>query len=457
MGVEPPLLGRTIGGRFQIRGHIGEGAMASVFRGVDAQTGAEVAIKVMHPHLAQDRTFTGRFKREAQAASMVRHPNSVAIYAIGEENGAHYIAMELCPGKDLKETLREEGRLTDIRAARIVATVADALHAAHQLGVVHRDLKPENVMVDRDPHSGFDLVKVLDFGIAKLVDGPPKARASSPDGDSDPPPALTQFGVVVGTPAYMSPEQCRGQPLDGRSDLYTCGILLYQLVTGVLPFNSESPFELAGKQAFEPPPPPSTHLSSMDRDLEQLILRLLSKSPDERPQNAIELRDELTRWLERKQPKVGPPGGADVRGLGRTVPMNAVAASVSDYLRANPPPNQGPAAPFSPMGHESTGLGLRGPLDTAVDPSAPQREPFDTAIDASAQLIPQMPPVGGPDPRNAGPYGAPAGAPLPPIVIVKTEGWGALGVVCILLSLIVGVGVGAGVFHYLGGPLPFLP
>ncbi len=456
MGVEPPLLGRTIGGRFQIRGHIGEGAMASVFRGVDAQTGAEVAIKVMHPHLAQDRTFTGRFKREAQAASMVRHPNSVAIYAIGEENGAHYIAMELCPGKDLKETLREEGRLTEIRAGRIVATIADALNAAHQLGVVHRDLKPENVMVERDPQSGFDLVKVLDFGIAKLVDAQPKARVSSPDGDSDPPPALTQFGVVVGTPAYMSPEQCRGQPLDGRSDLYTCGILLYQLVTGVLPFNSESPFELAGKQAFEPPPAPSTHLSAIDRDLEQIILRLLSKSPDERPQNALDLRDELTRWLERKQPK---PGGADVRGRGRTVPMNAVAASVNEYLRANPPPTGAQGGPFSPLGHDLSGPMARTPLDTAIDPYSPQREPLDTAIDPHAQMIPQMPPGPPQDhgPGNPGPHPNGVGAPMPPIVIVKKEGWGVVGFVCILFSLLAGVGLGAGVFHFLGGPLPFLP
>jgi len=275
MGVDSPLIGRKLGGRYQITGHIGEGAMASVFRGVDVESGGEVAIKVMHPHLAQDRTFTGRFKREAQAASMVKHPNSVAIHSIGEEQGHHFIVMELCHGRDLKETLKLEGKLDETRAVRIIATIADALAAAHALGVIHRDLKPENVMVESDRAANTDVVKVLDFGIAKLVDAQPKAaRQSSPD--SDPPPALTQFGVVVGTPAYMSPEQCRGQPLDGRSDLYTCGILLYQLVTGVLPFNSESPFELAGKQAFEPPPPPSQHLPTIDKDLERIILRLLS-------------------------------------------------------------------------------------------------------------------------------------------------------------------------------------
>ncbi len=176
--------------------------------------------------------------------------------------------------------------------------MCDALDAAHRIGVVHRDLKPENIMVEEAAKPGDkELVKVLDFGIAKLMDGAPKPpRMGGGDGpDSEPPPALTQVGVVVGTPAYMSPEQCRGQPLDGRSDIYTCGILLYQLTTGQVPFDSESPFEVAGKQAFEQPPPPSKFFPSIYPPIEQLILKLLAKAPADRVQTAGELRDQLLR------------------------------------------------------------------------------------------------------------------------------------------------------------------
>ncbi len=372
--MDGPLLGRTLKGRFRIVARIGEGAMATVFRGQDLQRPdiAQIAIKVMHPHLAADRTFTARFQREAQAASMVKHPNSVAIYDIGEEGGVHFIAMEYCGGLDLKETLKAEKRLEGVRAARIVATICDALHAAHQLGVIHRDLKPENVVVERDPATGGDVVKVLDFGIAKLVDPEQSLRK---EGDSEPP--MTAMGVVVGTPAYMSPEQCRGRPLDGRSDLYTCGILLYQLVTGALPFDGGTPLETAGKQAFEPPPPPSTHLPSIDRELEGLILQTLAKEPNERPANAIELRDRLRAWV--------------ARATG-TAPAAAPGASQT-----------------------------------------------------SAAATQAAPPQAGP--RQA----APAQSPLPmhaaavtATVAPEPAGWGAMGIVLIALSLLIGVGAGVG-------------
>jgi serine/threonine-protein kinase len=296
--MDQPLISRTLGGRFKLTGHIGEGAMASVFRGSDLSRpeGGDVAVKVMHPHLAVDYTFTARFKREAEAASMVKHANSVAILDVGEEQGIHYIVMEALPRA--RSARHAEGRAPPPRASR------GAHHhehlpgprRAHQLGVVHRDLKPENVMVEFDARSGTDHVKVLDFA-SLLVDAQPKARISTNPPDSDPPPALTQMGVVIGTPQYMSPEQCRGQPLDGRSDLYTCGILLYQLTTGVVPFNSESPVEVAGKQAFEAPLPPRTHLPSLDAGLEAIIMKCLSKAPADRPQTASELHEALSQWL----------------------------------------------------------------------------------------------------------------------------------------------------------------
>lgn len=454
MGMGQPLLGRTLGGRFQITGHIGEGAMASVFRGLDTQRpGLEIAIKVMHPHLAQDRTFTGRFKREAEAASRVQHPNSVGILQIGEEGGVHFIAMELCEGKDLRETLKVYGRLPPPRAVRIVATVCDALDAAHKLGVVHRDLKPENVMVLADPATGTDLVKVLDFGIAKIVDNEPKIRQVG-DTDSDPPPALTQMGVVVGTPAYMSPEQCRGQPLDGRSDLYTCGILLYQLVTGRLPFQSESPIELAGKQAFEPPPPPSQHLPSLDRELEQIILQTLSKSAADRAQSALELRDVLNGWLDRHG-GAGAPADGGLKGLSRTVPMSSVAATVKDYLRDNPPP---PGLPQHLM-PERGSLSDQFPTDANFSPDpglGPGQAPSTGLFGPSPQdaFAPTFGQNTGPTPEQgyaAAPvFGAPAPQAAPVPQAPRGKKWGLVGFLLIMLSAAAGVGIGLGLFKLIG-------
>ncbi len=443
MGLDQPLISRTLGGRFKITGHIGEGAMASVFRGVDVSRpdGGEVAVKVMHPHLAADRTFTARFKREAQAASMVKHANSVAILDVGEEQGIHYIIMELCAGKDLRDTLKLERRLPDVRAVRIVMSICQALGAAHQLGVVHRDLKPENVMVLFDPRSGTDQVKVLDFGIAKLVDAQPKIRATG--SDSEPPAALTQMGVVIGTPQYMSPEQCRGQPIDGRSDLYTCGILLYQLTTGVLPFNSDSPVEVAGKQAFEQPAPPTVHLPTLDAALEGIILRCLAKTPAERPQSAADLHSELSQWLIQKSGPAPAVMPQTLRDLHRTMPLNAQATSVADYLRAQAIA-QGTAQPLGPPANAP-----RPPLDTAIDPGAFQDVPPLPAgsaglMPAESQPITHASPIG-PSPQT------PSWNTMSQEHAQEAEprrGWGGFGFLMILLSLGAGVGIGFLLYRY---------
>ena len=511
MGMDAPLLSRTLGGRFKITGHIGEGAMASVFRGVDLnEGGAEIAVKVMHPHLASDRTFTARFKREAQAASMVKHPNTVTIIDVGEEQGTHYIIMELCRGRDLRMTLQAEQRLPAPRAAKIIMTILDALTAAHALGVVHRDLKPENVMIEHDPSAGTDRVKVLDFGIAKLVDAQPKVRVDATD--SDPPPALTQMGVVVGTPQYMSPEQCRGQPLDGRSDLYTCGVLLYQLVTGQLPFNSESPFEVAGKQAFEPPPPPSTHLPSIDPELEGIILRTLSKPPADRPQSAAELKGVLEQWVVTRagnKPAGAPPPPPN-RAFGRTVPLaneammearaaaeRAAAGPARRDLPAPRPaagmpaaaaagPFKAAAAPAQPVAFDNPPtFDPHGPMGTVVAMEAVVAPPPRPAPPDAARMTPSRgnalagleppkerpafePPGGLPPlepPKNGAAAEAPLVTPKPAPVPLELagrptaaataaapaelppEGWGIFGFIMILLSLGAGVGLGFALYQ----------
>jgi serine/threonine protein kinase len=290
------LIGRTLGGRFKLTSFIGEGAMAAVFRGEQSGEPRYVAVKVMHRGLAADSSFLKRFQREARAAARIDHRNTVRILEMGCDRDVVYIAMELCSGPDLFEVLSRERRLTQGRAARIVVQVCAALDVAHKSGVVHRDLKPENVVLLRDPEDpGADLVKVLDFGIAKLLekerppDEGPRSRADS---------VITLVGTVVGTPEYMSPEQARGvPPVDARSDIYACGVLLYQLVTGKLPFRGDSPIEVILQHIERAPAPPSSLVPGLHPGLERTILRALAKWPAERHGSAAELGAELTALL----------------------------------------------------------------------------------------------------------------------------------------------------------------
>ena len=290
MGSGQAIIGRTLAGRFRVTGFIGEGAMASVYRGVQQAEPHEVALKIMHPHLVGDATFVGRFRREARAASRIEHPSSVKIVDYGVDGRILYIAMELLAGQDLFETLVLERRLAEARAVRILIDVTDALVAAHEKGIVHRDLKPENIMLLRDDGTETERVKVLDFGIAKVLE---RDTPSSDGGPSSSYSALTSVGTVVGTPAYMSPEQCRGDPIDHRSDLYTCGILLYQLVTGRLPFAGDNAMDLAVKHVRTPPTPPEEVVPGIHRGLAAVIMQALCKWPSERQQTAAELRDAL--------------------------------------------------------------------------------------------------------------------------------------------------------------------
>jgi serine/threonine-protein kinase len=301
------LIGRTLGGRFKLTSFIGEGAMAWVFRGEQSAEPREVAVKVMHRGLTGDRSFLGRFQREARAAARIEHPNTVRILEHGRDRDVVYIAMELVSGLDLFEVLVRERRLSQARAARIVLQVAEALEAAHQHGVVHRDLKPENVMLVRDPcDQDAEIVKVLDFGIAKLLQRERDSDEAPIRADS----VVTLVGTVVGTPEYMSPEQARGMPpVDARSDVYAAGVLLYQLVTGRMPFRGESPIEVILQHIERPPRPPRELVPELHPELERIILKALAKWPDQRQQSARQLADELAALLpklERPVPDEAP-------------------------------------------------------------------------------------------------------------------------------------------------------
>ncbi|MDF2693491.1 MAG: Serine/threonine protein kinase PrkC, regulator of stationary phase, partial [Labilithrix sp.] len=237
---DPALIGRRVAGKFVVEQFLGGGAMGAVYRARDDSLDRKVALKVMHPAVAVDPSFVNRFHREARAASRLDHPNSMRVIEFGEEpDGLLYIAMEYLEGRDLYKVIHEDWPLSEARITDVMMKALAALAVAHDMGVIHRDLKPENIMIlDRKDDEGHDIVKVCDFGIAKITEkdenAPPDAAPKTAGAK------LTTAGVVVGTPEYMSPEQARGEKLDARSDLYSMGIILYQLLTGRTPFLADT-------------------------------------------------------------------------------------------------------------------------------------------------------------------------------------------------------------------------
>ncbi len=282
--VEDDYLGKIIARKYRVEALIGEGGMGKVFRARQLALDKVVVLKVLRQSLLSDERTVARFQREAKAASRLNHPNSISVLDFGQtEEGALFIAMEFVSGQDLHQLLSREWPLPEARVVRLVSQVLSALSDAHGAGVIHRDLKPENIMVEQR-RGEPDFIKVLDFGIAKITD------SSGEEG-----PALTRAGFVCGTPEYMSPEQARGASLDHRSDLYAVGVILYQLMTGLLPFESDSAVGFATKHLTEEPPPPTRRRpdAKISPGMERLILRALSKDPNDRPADAEAFKAEL--------------------------------------------------------------------------------------------------------------------------------------------------------------------
>jgi beta-lactam-binding protein with PASTA domain/predicted Ser/Thr protein kinase len=253
--------------------------MAEVYRARDELLGREVAIKVLSARSAQDKSFVERFRREAQSAANLNHPNIVSLYDYGSDEGAYYIVMEFIDGRSLAEVIAQDGRLMPERAAEIASDVAGALERAHGAGIVHRDIKPGNIML-----TSLGQTKVTDFGIARALGG-----------DSE--QTMTQTGMVIGTAAYLSPEQAQGEPVDARSDVYSLGIVLYEMLTGNPPFAGDTPLSIAYKHVRETPERVSTVNPDVPAPLESIISKALAKNPENRYTHAGEMKEDLQRFL----------------------------------------------------------------------------------------------------------------------------------------------------------------
>jgi eukaryotic-like serine/threonine-protein kinase len=256
----------VVDGRYSILSRIGSGGMAEVYCAQDLQLGRRVALKLLHRRFSADPDFVERFRREASAAAGLQHPHVVGVFDRGEWDGTYYIAMEYLEGRSLKEIVSSEGPLAPARAIDIVVQILRAARFAHQRGVIHRDLKPHNVIVDDEGRA-----KVTDFGIARA-------------GASD----MTETGSIMGTAQYLSPEQAQGHAVSAKSDLYAIGILLYELLTGRVPFEGDSPVTIALKQVSEAPVPPSAYNPAVPQELDAVVLRALEKDPDDRFADAEE-------------------------------------------------------------------------------------------------------------------------------------------------------------------------
>jgi beta-lactam-binding protein with PASTA domain/predicted Ser/Thr protein kinase len=320
--------GDVVDGRYRVLSRLGTGGMADVYLAEDQQLGRKVALKLLHRRFAEDPGFVERFRREAQAAAGLAHPNVVSVYDRGAYDGTYYIAMEYLPGRSLKQLIRQEAPLDPVRAIEIAVQILKAARFAHRRGVIHRDLKPHNVIVDDSGHA-----KVTDFGIARA-------------GASD----MTETGSIMGTAQYLSPEQAQGLAVAAPSDLYAVGVVLYEMLTGQVPFDAESPVTIALRHVSEAPVPPSQLNPAVPPELEQAVLWALNKNPADRPADA----EQFIAVLERVRESI-LTGGAGQRTAGMPVltavmPAAGVAPPAAVAAAAPAGPVRGAAAPVDGNG-----------------------------------------------------------------------------------------------------------
>ncbi len=262
-----PLVGRVLDGRYRVGARLARGGMATVYEAHDSRLDRTIALKVMHASLADDEEFVSRFIREAHAAARLSHPNVVAVYDQGADQGHVFLAMELVRGRTLRDLIRERGHLSPRQALEVMEPVLAALGAAHQAGIVHRDVKPENVLLSDD-----NRIKVADFGLARAVSGNTGHTTAS--------------GILMGTVAYLSPEQVERGVATPRSDVYAAGIVLYEMLTGVKPYDGETAIQVAYRHVHDDVPPPSRVIPGLPAELDALVTRATSRDPEKRPADA---------------------------------------------------------------------------------------------------------------------------------------------------------------------------
>ena len=375
-----PMIGRVIAGRYRLLEKIGQGGMGAVYKGQHIKMNRLTAIKLLTSELVSNQEFIARFQREAEMASQIDHPNAVAIYDFGEaEDGLIYLAMEFVNGKPLSAILRKEGTLAIDRVVRIAKQAADALNAAHNLGIIHRDFKPDNIMVCDKPGRP-DWVEVVDFGIAK------RAVADTQQA------GLTQAGFVLGTPLYMSPEQVAGEELDPRSDLYSLALVVYEMLTCALPFDGSTTQSQMVKRLLEPPKPLSLAKPqlALPPAVESVIMRALARKPEDRHSTTTQFAEALERAAQsepitKPQPRVvtSPQQGPTkqttnppVDNRPRPTPITPSHPPIAQPMTGPPRPNYN--QPFA---------GRPGPAPTPYNTPYPQ--PAQPSYQYYPQYVPQ--------------------------------------------------------------------